>query len=177
MDVFKSKIDKWMLIFIVLSMFSCMLGSSVMLKIGGAVNYSIAAFILIVGAGIPLWILVSTKYIVEKENLEIISGPFSWIIPITSIKYVREFQSSAFSPALSSDRLEITYGEDKVMMISPADKIKFMQKLDNEKLTSTGKDTQQQAAGRSAKRSSRKAPKKHVKDRTKMHAQDPGKSG
>jgi PH (Pleckstrin Homology) domain-containing protein len=147
-----------------------------MLKIGGAVNYSIAAFILIVGAGIPLWILVSTKYIVENGNLEIISGPFSWIIPITSIKYVREFQSSAFSPALSSDRLEVTYDADKVMMISPADKIKFMQKLDNEKLTSTGKDTQQQPAGRSAKRSSKKAPKKHVKDRTKMHAQDPDKS-
>ena len=164
MDVFKSKIDKWMLIFIVLSMFSCMLGSSVMLKIGGAVNYSIAAFILIVGAGIPLWILVSTKYIVEKENLEIISGPFSWIIPITSIKSVQESQSSAFSPALSSDRLEITYGEDKVMMISPADKIKFMQKLDNERLTSTGKHVQQQNAGRAPKKS-KKTPKKHARQR------------
>jgi hypothetical protein len=176
MDVFKSKIDKWMLIFIVLSMFSCMLGSSVMLKIGGAVNYSIAAFILIVGAGIPLWILVSTKYIVEKENLEIISGPFSWIIPITSIKSVQESQSSAFSPALSSDRLEITYGEDKVMMISPADKIKFMQKLDNEKLTSTGKHTQQQTTGRTPKKS-KKTPKKHVRHRMKTHEHDSDKSG
>lgn len=127
-----------------------------MLKIGGAVNYSIAAFMLIVGAGIPLWIMVSTKYIVENGNLKIISGPFSWIIPITSIKSVQESQSSAFSPALSSDRLEIEYGEDKVMMISPADKIKFMQKLDKERLTSPGKHTQQQTAGRTPKKTARK---------------------
>ena len=165
MDVFKSKIDKWMLIFIVLSMFSCMLGSSVMLKIGGAVNYAIAAFILIVGAGIPLWILVSTRYIVDNINLKIISGPFSWVIPITSIKFVQESHSSAFSPALSSDRLEIEYGEDKVMMISPTDKIKFMQKLDNERLTSPGKHTQQQTAGRTPKKNSKKTQKKHVRQR------------
>ena len=176
MDVFKSKIDKWMLIFIVLSMFSCMLGSSVMLKIGGAVNYAIAAFILIVGAGIPLWILVSTKYIVENENLKIISGPFSWIIPIASIKSVQDSQSSAFGPALSSDRLEITYGEDKVMMISPADKIKFMQKLDNEKLTSSGKHAQQKTTGRAPKKS-KKTPKKHVRNRMKTHEHNPDKSG
>ena len=65
MDVFKSKIDKWMLVFFVLSMFACILGSSVMLKVGGAVNYSIAAFMLIVGAGVPLWILNSTRYIIK----------------------------------------------------------------------------------------------------------------
>jgi PH (Pleckstrin Homology) domain-containing protein len=162
MDVFKSKVDKWMLIFLALSMFSCVLGSSVMLKVGGAVNYSIAAFMLIVGAGIPLWILTSTRYIIKNGNLKIVSGPFSWVIPISSITSVQESESSSFSPALSSDRLEIEYGKDKVMIISPDDKTEFMQKLDNERLTSTDTNTQQQAAGKTPK-SNTKTQKKHAK--------------
>ncbi len=162
MDVFKSKVDKWMLIFIASSIFACILGSSVMLKIGGAVNYSIAAFMLIVGAGIPLWILNSTRYIIKNGNLKIVSGPFTWVIPITSITSVQESESSMFGPALSSDRLEIEYGKDKVMVISPADKTEFLQKLDNEKLTNTD-TTQQQAADMPPKNATKKQKKQAKK--------------
>lgn len=130
MDVFKSKIDRSLLICLILSVFACMLGASVMLKIGGAVNFVIAAFILIVGAGFPLWILISTRYAVQNGNLEIMSGPFSWSIPIHSIKAIQESQSALTSPALSFDRLEVNYDEDKVILVSPADKKRFLQKLD-----------------------------------------------
>jgi len=167
MDVFKSKIDKWMLIFIALSMFACLLGSSVMLQIGGTVNYAMAAFILIVGAGLPAWILVSTRYIIKNGSLKIISGPFSWVIPITSITSVKASQSSTFGPALSSDRLEIEYDKDKVMIVSPADKTEFMQKLDNEKLANTNKKTQQQPTGKISKKNITKTPNKHEKKRNR----------
>lgn len=168
MDVFKSKIDKWMLIFIASSIFACILGSSVMLKIGGAVNYSIGAFMLIVGAGIPLWILNSTRYIIKNGNLKIVSGPFSWIIPISSITSVQESESSSFGPALSSDRLEIEYGKDKVMIVSPADNTEFMQKLDNEKLANTNKKTQQQPTGKVSKKNITKTLNKHEKKRNRQ---------
>jgi len=168
MDVFKSKIDKWMLIFIASSIFACILGSSVMLKIGGAVNYSIGAFMLIVGAGIPLWILNSTRYIIKNGNLKIVSGPFSWIIPISSITSVQESESSSFGPALSSDRLEIEYGKDKVMIVSPADNTEFMQKLDNEKLANTNKKTQQQPTGKISKKNITKTLNKHEKKRNRQ---------
>lgn len=157
-----------MLIFIASSIFACILGSSVMLKIGGAVNYSIAAFMLIVGAGIPLWILNSTRYIIENGNLKIVSGPFSWIIPISSITSVQESESSSFGPALSSDRLEIEYGKDKVMIVSPADKTKFLQKLDNKKLANSNKNTQQQSTGKTSKKNITKTPNKHVKKRIRQ---------
>lgn len=156
MNVFKSKIDKGILICLILSIIACSLGASVMLKESGAVNYAIATFILIFGAGFPLWILVSTKYIVKNENLKITSGPFSWNIPIKSINSVQETQNALTSPGLSFDRLEITYDEDKVIIVSPANKIEFMQKLDNEKLSSIGKNVQQQTTGKTPKNNTKK---------------------
>ncbi len=157
-----------MLIFLALSMFACVLGSSVMFKVGGAVNYSIGAFMLIVGAGVPLWILNSTRYIIKDGDLKIVSGPFSWIIPISSITSVQQSESSSFGPALSSDRLEIEYGKDKVMVISPDDKTEFLQKLDNEKLTSTDKNAAQQPNGKTSKNNASKKQKKHAKKNTRQ---------
>lgn len=61
-----------------------------MLKIGGTANYVMAAVIVIAGIGFPLWILVSTRYIADDENLKIVSGPFSWIIPVQTITSIQE---------------------------------------------------------------------------------------
>jgi len=141
-----------------------------MLKAGGAVIYSIGAFMLIVGAGIPLWILNSTRYIIKNGDLKIVSGPFSWIIPITSITSVQESQSSSFGPALSSDRLEIEYGKDKVMIVSPADKTEFMQKLDDERLAITAENTQQQSPSKTSKKNASKTSNKHAKKHTRQQS-------
>ncbi len=134
MDVFKSKIDKWLLICLILSIIACLLGASVMLEEGGTLYTSIAVITMIAGAGFPLWVFVSTKYIVKNGNLKIISGPFSWIIPIESIKSVEETQSAITGPALSFDRLEIIYDEDRAIIVSPADETQFIQKLEQEGL-------------------------------------------
>ena len=106
-----------------------------MLEEGGTLYTSIAAITIVAGAGFPLWIFVSTKYIVKNGNLKIISGPFSWIIPIESIKSVEETQSIITGPALSFERLEIIYGEDKEIIVSPTDETQFIQKLEQEGLT------------------------------------------
>lgn len=140
MHVFKSKIDRWVLVCFVLSIFACLMGVSVMLKIGGTANYVMAAVIIVAGIGFPLWILASTRYITDQENLKIISGPFSWVIPIQSITSIQETQSAITSPALSFDRLEIIYGEDKAIVISPLDKAKFIESLGSEKLVVADKN-------------------------------------
>lgn len=143
MDVFKSKIDKWLLACLVFSIIACLMGASVMLKVGGSINYVIAVFMITAGAGFPLWILVSTKYIVRNENLKILSGPFSWDIPVKSIKSVQETKSAITSPALSFDRLEITYDGDKSILVSPDDKEAFMKQIEREKLADDGDDVPQ----------------------------------
>ncbi len=140
MHVFKSKIDRWVLVCFVLSIFACLMGVSVMLKIGGTANYVMAAVIIVAGIGFPLWILASTRYITDQDNLKIISGPFSWVIPIQSITSIQETQSAITSPALSFDRLEIIYDEDKAIVISPFDKAKFIESLGSEKLVVADKN-------------------------------------
>lgn len=162
MEVFKSKIDKWVMICSVLSAFACVLGASVSIKVGGTVNYVFAGIILIIGMGFPLWILVSTRYIVNDVDLKIISGPFSWNIPIQSIISIQQTNSTVTSPALSFDRLEIIYDQDKSIIISPNDKEKFIQKLSNDKPIVIGKKTQKQIIGKVTKNNTKKN-KRNVK--------------
>jgi len=138
MDTFKSKIDKSILFCLALSVVACLLGTSVMLKIGGTTNHAFATAFLIFGIGFPLWITLTTRYKVNDQDLKISSGPFSWIIPIDSIHSIKETNSVITSPALSFDRLEIVYGDDKAILISPVDKTTFIARLGNEKLI--GKD-------------------------------------
>lgn len=163
MDVFKSKIDKWLLICLIFSVVACLLGASVMLEEGGALYTSIAVVTIIAGAGFPLWIFTSTKYIVRKAALKIVSGPFSWVIPIESIRSVEDTQSTITGPALSFDRLEINYGEDKVIIVSPVDKMQFIQKLEDEGLTGSVMSAEQQAAEKLSKKA-----KKQIKKQKKL---------
>lgn len=152
MHVFKSKVDKWVLVCFALSFIACLMGTSVMLKIGGTANYVMAAVIVIAGIGFPLWILVSTRYIADDENLKIVSGPFSWIIPVQTITSIQETQSAITSPAMSFDRLEITYGEDKAIIVSPVDKEGFIKALGSDKLVVTGKRRTKEARNSEKKR-------------------------
>ncbi|MDR4516063.1 MAG: PH domain-containing protein [Nitrosomonas sp.] len=163
MNVFKSKIDKWLLFCLILSIIACLLGASVMLKIGGTFNYAFATTILIFGAGFPLWLLVSTRYSVNSENLKIVSGPFSWDIPIQSIMSVEESQNAVASPALSFDRLEIKYGEDKAIYVSPVDKAAFIQKLGSWKLNVADQGDQQRTGGKTSQSQKKKKQRKPIK--------------
>lgn len=146
----------------VLSAFACVLGASVSIKVGGTVNYVFAGIILIIGMGFPLWILVSTRYIVNDIDLKIISGPFSWNIPIQSIISIQQTNSTVTSAALSFDRLEIIYDEDKSIIISPNDKEKFIQKLSSNKPIVIGKKNQKQIIGKVTKNNTKRN-KRNVK--------------
>ncbi len=163
MDVLKSKIDKWLLVCLIIAIIACLLGTSVMLKEGGALYLSLAVVTMIAGAGFPLWIFVSTKYIVRNGELKIISGPFSWVIPIESIKSVEEAQSIITGPALSFDRLDIIYGEDKTIVVSPVDKMQFIQRLEQEGLTCTAMSANKKIAEKLSKKA-----KKQLKKQKKL---------
>jgi len=57
------------------------------------------------------------------------SGFFVWRIPLAEITGLESTQDPLSSPALSFDRLRITYGPGKELMISPNDKEAFLQAL------------------------------------------------
>ena len=80
-------------------------------------------------AVVIVWIVLSTYYEFAGGLLIAHSGPFSWRIPLEEISGVRESCSQRSGPALSMDRLEITWSEGKVLLISPRDKAGFLAML------------------------------------------------
>jgi len=75
------------------------------------------------------WIFVSTYYELRGEELVTHCGPFTWRIPLAEVTAVRESKSVRSGPALSMDRLEIVHGPGRVLIISPADKERFLAAL------------------------------------------------
>ena len=126
---FKSAVDLWLLAIVALVVIIS-LGVSVRLVLQRSpAGYLRVIGMLAIGIGLPLWFFYSTQYLVEDEILKIQSGPFKWTIPITSISQVVETSNPVSSPALSLRRLEITYGESKIIMVSPKDRDGFLEAI------------------------------------------------
>jgi Bacterial PH domain len=83
----------------------------------------------IVVAVVVVWILMSTYYEFENQLIVAHCGPLSWRIPINEISTICESNSARSGPALSMDRLEISFGRGRVLMISPKDKAGFLREL------------------------------------------------
>jgi Bacterial PH domain len=77
-------------------------------------------------AAVVVWIVLSTYYEFTRDFLVAHSGPFSWRIPLKDISTVRESHSVRSGPALSMDRLEVAWGGNHVLLISPEDKTGFL---------------------------------------------------
>ena len=91
-----------------------------------------------IGVGLPLWLLLGTRYILEPDQLLVRSGPFRWRVPIADIVRITPTTNPLSSPALSLDRLRIEYGRGSAIMISPRDKDRFLRDL--EELRRVGPD-------------------------------------
>ncbi|WP_442598688.1 PH domain-containing protein [Neobacillus sp. D3-1R] len=76
-----------------------------------------------------IWIWLTTNYVLDDQNLVIRYGPFKKTIPLHSIKSVKKTMNPLSSPALSLKRLEISYGQYGMALISPKDREEFMKIL------------------------------------------------
>lgn len=121
--VFKSKIDLWMgAIFALLPiiMISAVIEEpSVM---------TIVITILLIGMLVA--ILFGTKYVIEGEDLIIYGGLYKKKIAINQITSLRPTKNPLSAPALSLDRIEITFNPAmRLALVSPKDKETFVKKL------------------------------------------------
>jgi len=87
---------------------------------------------LVLTALLLIWMLLSTWYEFEATSLVVRCGPFAWRIPLEQIFAVRETDSIRSGPALSLDRLEISFGDHRHILISPRDKLGFLQELQHQ---------------------------------------------
>ena len=91
--------------------------------------WSAMDLLMIGAAALAMWITFTTYYELEHDALVAHSGPFSWRIPLAAIIAVRPSDSSRSGPAMSMDRLEITYGDGRSILVSPADQSGFLAML------------------------------------------------
>ena len=141
MQIFKSKIDLWIGFIIAVSAFLCAAISLPLLLSSSIANVLIAVLILGLGSAFPIWLLFSTNYSwllfstnysTNEKDLLIKCGPFRWVVPLATITSVKETKNPLSSPALSLDRLQISYQSGKSIMVSPKDKQRFISAINQE---------------------------------------------
>ena len=67
--------------------------------------------------------------VIQGQQLVVRSGLFKWRISINEIWDITPTSDPIASPALSLDRLRITYGKNKSVLISPRDKDAFLAEI------------------------------------------------
>lgn len=73
------------------------------------------------------WFL--TFYTLTDKVLKVRGGIFSWTIPLAKIDTITSSKNPLAAPALSIDRLQISYGKSKFILISPKDKSLFIKQI------------------------------------------------
>jgi len=123
MKKYKSKIGFGLVLFLVL-----ILGSTSILMIyahawpGLLINLAVAAFIA--------YLFRTTYYIINGNELFVICGfMFNKAINVEGIKKIAETNNILSAPAASLDRLVIYYNNYDSIMISPKDKMEFIEHL------------------------------------------------
>ena len=69
--VYRSKTDVWLIALLAVAMIASLSGALVMLSMGTPAAWVVAGFIAIVGVGLPLWLLLSTRYVLGQGQLRI----------------------------------------------------------------------------------------------------------
>ena len=127
---FRSKVDTWLVVVFI---------AALLLQLAAIVsalqqNAAPLALTVLVATTVGVFLLVGsmfkfTYYAVDGNELRIVCGPFRWRLPIDEIHSVKPTRNPLSSPALSLDRLRIHYGNDRKIMISPADKAGFLEAI------------------------------------------------
>lgn len=129
---FRSRVDLWLLFVLLASALIALAGAAFALQSGA--GWLLPALIVIVGAALPIRILLSTKYTVNQGQVLVQSGPFRWQIAAVGITQLAPTRSPLSSPALSLDRLRIEYASGKKsLMVSPAEPDAFIRAIQTAK--------------------------------------------
>lgn len=126
---YPSKVDGWIAVALALGPIACIatVVATALAGEGLLVAVVSSAVLLAVYGGL----VFPMRYAVGTDAVIVRHGLITQRIPLAAITEVRPTRNPLSSPALSLDRLEITFGEGvfKHAMISPADKQGFLDEL------------------------------------------------
>lgn len=128
---FSSKVDSWLIPVMVLAMAGLL--AALVAVLVTPTPWPVRALVALVSVAVVLLLFSvfrGTHYTVTEQELRIVSGPFRWTVPVDEITAIDPSRNPLSSPALSFDRLKISYGKRKFILISPSDKAGFMRAMD-----------------------------------------------
>ena len=128
--IYRSKVDIWLFVVLAFAALAALYSAAQTMAAGTTGSIPVAVLVALVGVGLPLWLLFSTRYTLEATYLLAQSGPFKWVVPLADIKSITSSNNPLSSPALSLDRLRIDYGKGRMLLISPRDKEQFLQDIE-----------------------------------------------
>jgi hypothetical protein len=130
---FNSKVDRWLLVVMIISLVLDLAAMVVVIvTVPEVIVLTVTVVVLLLAAALIGSILISTYYTVDKTTLKIVSGPLRFRVNLDDINSVRATRNPLSSPALSLDRLMINYGKNRKVMVSPADKRGFLKAIGQE---------------------------------------------
>ncbi len=80
---------------------------------------------LLGSVALVVWIGAMTAYRLTERELLVASGPLRVRVPLAQIQRITRTRSVLSAPALSLDRLEVTYAKGQAVVISPKDQAAF----------------------------------------------------
>ncbi len=130
---YRSKRDTWLVILLWAGVLLSMFGSVAYFGSDAPLPQRLAVLGLSVFVvGFVLSLLYGINYVIQDDELLVGVGPFTQRIPLASIDSVKPSRNPLSSPAASLDRLSIRWNDNrKRVLISPADKMEFMNTLDS----------------------------------------------
>lgn len=90
----------------------------------------IFSVVVILGAALVFWIMYGTYYMVDNHVLVARSGPFRYVIQIADIRQAVPSGDPTSSPAMSLDRIKISYGNpEQHLLVSPLQQNEFLKAI------------------------------------------------
>ena len=126
---FASKINVWLLAVLAISVAGCAFAIWTVGMQRSAVGLVALVLIAVFSCVLPLWMVLGTHYEFTASDLHIQSGPFRWRVPLEQVRAASRSRSVLSAPALSLDRLRISYGRAGSILISPRNKLQFLEEL------------------------------------------------
>ena len=128
---FSSKVDGWMIPIMIVSVGALIAALVAVLVEETPWPLRVLTVVVVILVTLLLFtIFKSTYYVIVGDTLRIVSGPFKWNIPVADIVGVTPSRNPLSSPALSMDRLKISYGKRKFVLVSPEDKAGFIRAVE-----------------------------------------------
>ncbi|MBB3166968.1 PH domain-containing protein [Simiduia aestuariiviva] len=125
MKRFPSKIDPLIIMLVVVGLVGGLLPTLLFVDTSELAFWltllTMAAMVLFVGS-----LLLFTYYDIDGNQLTVRSGPLYWTIRISDIADITPIHTLLSGPALSLDKLQIRYENDRRLLISPKDKAQFI---------------------------------------------------